>query len=359
MVDCLRLIRQRFEAAGLDAASARDFLRKYERWRSGRCGLGAMEGLRAVTARDVVPLERLKAAGEGGGAGAEPGEVVWIVLNGGLGTTMRMAGPKSLLPVRGDKTFLDLIAGFELGRTARTGAAAPLVFMNSFATDAPTRTALARYRLGRAGADGEELPVCFLQGRYPRIRESDGMPYGAAEDPEAWAPPGHGDLYDSLDRTGMLDRLLGGGWRYAFVSNADNLGAAPSAEVAGYMAREGIEFVMEVTARTAADVKGGGPVRRGGRLALLETAQAGDGFDPAAVPFFNTNNLWIDLAALRRKTREGGLDLPLIVNRKLLGGSRWYRSKRRPAPRSEFSSGRASWRWTVGVSPPSRRRTIC
>jgi UTP--glucose-1-phosphate uridylyltransferase len=339
VVDCLRLIRQRFEAAGLDAASARDFLRKYGCWRTGLSGAGAPQELRVVTDGDLVPLEGLKAPFDGSGAGSGSGKIVWIVLNGGLGTTMKMAGPKSLLPVRGDRTFLDLIAEFALGRMTRSSVA--LVFMNSFATDAPTRAALSRYPIARVGDDGEALPVCFLQGCYPRIREADGMPYGEAADPEAWAPPGHGDLYDSLDRTGMLDRLLGGGWRYAFVSNADNLGASPSAEVAGYMAREGIEFVMEVTARTEVDVKGGGPVWRGEQLTLLETAQAGKVFDPATMPFFNTNNLWIDLSALRRRTREGGFELPLIVNRKIVAGE--------PVVQIETAAGAA-----IGVFERSR-----
>ena len=40
-----------------------------------------------------------------------------------------------------------------------------------------------------------------------------------------WAPPGHGDLYASLLGSGMLAALRAAGYRYAFVSNADNLGA--------------------------------------------------------------------------------------------------------------------------------------
>lgn len=32
-------------------------------------------------------------------------------------------------------------------------------------------------------------------------------------------PPGHGDIYPSLLGSGMLDRLIGDGVRYLFVSN--------------------------------------------------------------------------------------------------------------------------------------------
>jgi len=38
-------------------------------------------------------------------------------------------------------------------------------------------------------------------------------------------PPGHGDLYESLDRSGLLDALISQGKEYIFISNVDNLGA--------------------------------------------------------------------------------------------------------------------------------------
>jgi len=38
-------------------------------------------------------------------------------------------------------------------------------------------------------------------------------------------PPGHGDLYRSLVRSGMLDELIAAGKEYLFVSNIDNLGS--------------------------------------------------------------------------------------------------------------------------------------
>ena len=38
-------------------------------------------------------------------------------------------------------------------------------------------------------------------------------------------PPGHGDVYESLYRTGVLDALIRQGKEYIFLSNVDNLGA--------------------------------------------------------------------------------------------------------------------------------------
>ena len=60
----------------------------------------------------------------------------------------------------------------------------------------------------------------------------------------------------------MLDALLDGGFRYAFISNSDNLAAVLEPRVLAWIAREEIPFVMEVTDRTEADRKGGHIARR-------------------------------------------------------------------------------------------------
>ncbi len=48
-----------------------------------------------------------------------------------------------------------------------------------------------------------------------------------------WCPPGHGDVYGALRRSGMLDALLERGFRYAMISNSDNLGATLDPRIAG------------------------------------------------------------------------------------------------------------------------------
>ena len=49
-----------------------------------------------------------------------------------------------------------------------------------------------------------------------------------------------------------MHRLLARGFRYAFVSNADNLGATLDLNLLGYLAECGAPFLMEVADRTAA-----------------------------------------------------------------------------------------------------------
>ncbi len=72
----------------------------------------------------------------------------------------------------------------------------------------------------------------------------------------------------------MLNRLLDAGYEYAFVSNADNLGAVLDPAILGYMADKQLPFLMEVADRTAADRKGGHLARRAdGQLLLREIAQ--------------------------------------------------------------------------------------
>ena len=41
----------------------------------------------------------------------------------------------------------------------------------------------------------------------------------------SWCPAGHGDVYSSLKRSGLLEQFLSEGKEYIFISNIDNLGA--------------------------------------------------------------------------------------------------------------------------------------
>ncbi|AEE47207.1 UTP--glucose-1-phosphate uridylyltransferase [Cellulomonas fimi] len=250
-----------------------------------------------------------------------------VKLNGGLGTSMGMDRAKSLLRVRDDATFLDVIAGQVLEARRSTGARLPLVLMNSFRTRDETLAALASYP--DLAVDG--LPLDFVQNREPKLRADDLTPVEWPADPDLeWCPPGHGDLYTALHASGVLDALLDAGFRYATVSNSDNLGASPDARIAGWFARTGAPFAAEVARRTPADRKGGHLVvrRADGRIVLRESAQtppedAAAAGDIERHRYFNTNNLWLDLRALRAELdRTGGvLDLPLIRNEKTVDPS--------------------------------------
>ncbi len=247
---------------------------------------------------------------------------VIVKLNGGLGTSMGMDKAKSLLPVREGKSFLDLIVGQVRAARAAYGVKLPLIFMNSFRTRVDTLAALAGY--DDLAVDG--LPLDFVQSQEPKLRVDDLVPVEWAADRSLeWCPPGHGDLYPSLMASGVLEELLGLGYRYASVSNSDNLGAGPDAVLAGWFAQSGAPYAAEICVRTAADRKGGHlAIRRvDGQLILRDTAQTRaeemDFFtDEHRHRFFHCNNLWFDLRVLFEtlSQRRGVLGLPLIRNDK-------------------------------------------
>jgi UTP--glucose-1-phosphate uridylyltransferase len=243
-----------------------------------------------------------------------------LKLNGGLGTSMGMSGPKSLLKVKEGHTFLDIIVHQVLYLRRTTGARLPLLLMNSFSTREDTLAALAAF------TDFDQpTPLDFVQHKQPKIWKDSLAPaeWPADEDKE-WCPPGHGDIYTALVTSGMLDLLLHLGYEYAFVSNADNLGAELDLRILGYLAAKDIPFLMEVADRTPADRKGGHLAQRpDGQLILRESAQCppdeeAEFQDIRRFCYFNTNNLWINLRALARRLEEHGgvMPLPLIRNEK-------------------------------------------
>jgi UTP--glucose-1-phosphate uridylyltransferase len=252
---------------------------------------------------------------------------VVINLNGGLGTSMGMDRAKSLLPVRDGKSFLEIIVQQVLRARERTGARLPLVFMNSFRTREDTLEVLAKYPELQIG----DLPLDFLQNKEPKLRTADLAPVSFPGDPALeWCPPGHGDIYTALQTSGLLQQLLDAGFRYASVSNSDNLGTVPSPEIAGWFADSGAPYAAELCRRTIADRKGGHlAIRKAdGRLILRDTAQTPEAemdyfTDENRHPFFHTNNLWWDLEALDRvlTERQGVMPLPLIRNEKTVDPS--------------------------------------
>jgi len=315
----LRESIEKMRAEGLGQTAIDTFAHYYEELREGASGMLPEDEIEPVD--DVPALDDL---GE-----ADPqvlDAAVVIKLNGGLGTSMGMTKAKSLIEARGGMTFLDIIAGQVLALRDRYEARLPLVLMNSFATRADSLEALSAHP-----ALSADVSPDFVQNKVPKIGADDLRPVSWPDDPsQEWAPPGHGDLYTAMVTSGMLDELREHGYRWAFVSNSDNLGAVLEPRILTWIAREEIPFVMEVARRTEADRKGGHIARRreDGRLLLRETAQTPEEDlealqDVGRHPFVNTNNLWIDLGALAEilERRDGVLGLPIIVNRKTVDPS--------------------------------------
>jgi UTP--glucose-1-phosphate uridylyltransferase len=315
----LEQARAKMTDAGVDPVAIDVFEHYYRQVESGETGMIPESTI------DPVDIAALADADLPDTTDGLAGTVV-VKLNGGLGTSMGLEAAKSLLEVREGLTFLDIIARQVLGARKSYGVALPLVFMDSFRTSKDTTAALSGYDLA---VDG--LPLDFLQNKEPKLLAADLSPVTWEADPDLeWCPPGHGDLYTALRGSGLLDRLIEAGYRRAFVSNSDNLGATPDPRVAEWFARSGAPFAIEAVRRTPSDRKGGHFARRtsDGRLVLRETAQTLDEDKEALADlsrhrFASTNNLWLDLEALRDELerRNGILGLALIKNTKTVDPS--------------------------------------
>jgi UTP--glucose-1-phosphate uridylyltransferase len=303
-------------AAGEPDVAVRNFRHYFELLRAGEQGKVGEDEIEPVDdVTDVSTLGRYRTAGEQALA-----KTVVVKLNGGLGTSMGMTKAKSLLTAKDGLSFLDIIVRQTLHLRRTFGVRLPLVLMNSFRTREDCRRVLAQY------PDlATDVPGDFLQHKVPRILKTDLTPVEWPAAPEhEWCPPGHGDIYAALETSGLLDALLARGFEYVFVSNSDNLGAVLDVDILGFVASEEVPFLMEVIDRSEADRKGGHIARRrDGRLLLRESAQcpddALDAFqDIGRHRYFNANNLWVRLRALKdvmTRTR-GVLGLPMIANEK-------------------------------------------
>jgi UTP--glucose-1-phosphate uridylyltransferase len=240
-----------------------------------------------------------------------------LKVNGGLGTSMGMTGAKSALEVKDDMTFLDLTVRQIEHLNTQNRVDVPLILMTSFNTHEDTLRIIKKY------ANQQLRITTFNQSRYPRIFKESLLPCPktADDNKKHWYPPGHGDLYNALLHSGVLDQLISEGKEYLFVSNSDNLGAVVDERILEHMIQTDAEFLMEVTDKTKADIKGGTLIDYEGSIRLLEIAQVPSEHTEEfksirKFKIFNTNNLWINLKALKTIMSTDMMELEIIINPK-------------------------------------------
>lgn len=247
--------------------------------------------------------------------------LVVLKLNGGLGTTMGCTGPKSVIEVRNGQTFLDLIVKQIRSLNETYGVNVPLVLMNSFNTDQDTAKIIQKY-------DSSHITILtFQQKQYPRILKHKLVPLPtSAKSPnnDDWYPPGHGDVYESFVQSDLYKTLLAQGKKYVFMSNVDNLGATVDVTLLNHLEKNGIEFAMEVTKKTRADVKGGTLIDYKGTVKLLEIAsvpkdKVEEFKSIKKFKIFNTNNLWVSLPSIETHLDALQSQMDIIVNNKTIG----------------------------------------
>ncbi|KAL7913122.1 UTP-glucose-1-phosphate uridylyltransferase [Trichoderma velutinum] len=246
-----------------------------------------------------------------------------LKLNGGLGTSMGCVGPKSVIEVRDGMSFLDLsVRQIEyLNRTYNVNV--PFILMNSFNTNDDTAAIIKKY-------EGHNVDILtFNQSRYPRIYKDSLLPVPKSFNSSIteWYPPGHGDVFESLYNSGILDQLLERGIEIIFLSNVDNLGAVVDLRILQHMVETKAEYIMELTNKTKADVKGGTIIDYEGSVRLLEIAQVpkehvNEFKSIKKFKYFNTNNIWLNLSAIKRVVENNELAMEIIPNGKTIPGDK-------------------------------------
>jgi UTP--glucose-1-phosphate uridylyltransferase len=195
--------------------------------------------------------------------------------------------------------------------------------MNSFNTEDDTQRIIQKYQ-------GHNIDILtFNQSRFPRIIKDSLLPVPRKYDSsiECWYPPGHGDIFDALVNSGTLDALISRGKEYVFVSNVDNLGAVVDLNLLNHMVKTEAEYIMELTDKTKADVKGGTIIDYEGTVRLLEIAQVpSDHVEEfksiKKFKYFNTNNIWLNLKAIKRVVDNHELKMEIIPNKKSIAADK-------------------------------------
>ncbi|VDD95135.1 unnamed protein product [Enterobius vermicularis] len=258
------------------------------------------DGLPEVAGREAMILNRLCV----------------LKLNGGLGTTMGCSGPKSLLVVRDGLTFLDIAIKQNESLNQKYGSDVPLLLMNSFNTESDICQYLSTIC---------KSVRCFTQSKCPRIDAVTHKPVftlNNSNENESWYPPGHGNVFESMEFSGILDELIAENREICFISNIDNTGATVDLKIAQFMIESGTEYAMECTQKTLADTKGGTLIEINGGIMHLEMPQVPQAnveefCSLRTFKMFNTNNIWVNLRNVKARLPE--MKMEIIVNRKKLG----------------------------------------
>ncbi|OVA19677.1 UTP--glucose-1-phosphate uridylyltransferase [Macleaya cordata] len=325
LTDTEKLTKLQASVAGLNQISENEkfgFINLVSRYLSGEAQHVEWSKIQTPTDEVVVPYERLAPTPD------TPEEtkklldkLVVLKLNGGLGTTMGCTGPKSVIEVRNGLTFLDLIVIQIESLNSKYGCNVPLLLMNSFNTHDDTQKIVEKYSKSNI-----EIHT-FNQSQYPRLVVEDfhPLPCKGVTGKDGWYPPGHGDVFPSLMNSCKLDALLAKGKEYVFIANSDNLGAIVDLKILNHLINNKNEYCMEVTPKTLADVKGGTLISYEGKVQLLEIAQVPDEHvnefkSIEKFKIFNTNNLWVNLSAIKRLVEADALKMEIIPNPKEVNG---------------------------------------
>ena len=303
----------------LDPSQLNSYWEMISQFRQGPSKIQDWDSIKSPDSENLLDYSRLPSP-DASKTARQLSKLVVGKLNGGMGTSMGCMGPKSLVTVRNKKSFLDLILEQVENLNREWKQKIPVLLMNSFYTHEETQAHLNTLNFS------SEI-IGFQQNKFPRLHAENLDPLT----PEKWGdqayyPPGHGDFFQCVSQQGILQRLIDEGREILFMSNADNLGAVVDPVILNYMDECNIPFLMEMTPKTSADVKGGTLYQQDEKLKLLEIARVPDDkvddfCDHNKFKVFNTNNIWVNLVALNKRLNQAPLNLTVLVNQKTLGNT--------------------------------------
>jgi len=165
-----------------------------------------------------------------------------------------------------------------------------------------------------------------LQYKYPLMYRDTLSPVPKnSDDQECWYPPGSGEVFSVLKRSGLLEKFLKEGREYLFVTNVENLSATVDLRILSDLANSQLDFLLEVTDRISTDTTGGLPIKyQDNNVHVLEYAQIPPHligkFGVSAFKYWNTNNIWTKLKVLNEKLKDESLDMDFTVKHRTFGG---------------------------------------
>lgn len=221
------------------------------------------------------------------------GKVGVVVLAGGMAT--RFGGVvKAVVPVLGERSFLELKHD-DVAALARTaGGTVPFFVMSSFATHEVIKAHVAE-----RGLSTSAVPVTVFPQKVALRLTPAGEPFVDEDGDLSPAATGHGDLVAAMRDSGVLASFLAGGGTTVFMTNVDNLGATLDPAMIALHAQHGGVITAEVVRKLPGDA-GGAPAMLDGVPQIVEGFRFPKDFDQNSIGVFNTNTFFLDARAIDR-----------------------------------------------------------
>jgi len=244
----------------------------------------------AIVALPALGSPERAALRERGLALVKAGKVGVVVLAGGMAT--RFGGVvKAIVPVLGERSFLQLKHDDVRALGEAAGRPVPMFVMSSFATHEVIKAHVAERGLG-----GVEV---FPQKVAVRLTPSGALFFDKDGHLSPYAT-GHGDLTAALRDSGVLGRFLAGGGQTLFMTNVDNLGATIDPAMLALHHDGGAAITAEVVRKLKGDA-GGAPAVLDGVPQIIEGFRFPKDFDQTRIAVFNTNTFFLDAKAVDRE----------------------------------------------------------